>query len=191
MFSSLSVRTKPILSPAEAAQSHVNRGLVPRDDYDWLPFLRALYERGRFTERAEDAVTTYEIYVPEWTRPGFVDGRELVLPDWRFLHQPVPNAHKSLRPALLPIDAAQDPTDYAMRWGIYPGRADGRSRLEPTTHDSRIDDGSQREETALLDQEWQRFIFKGLTTDEVIQEDAHTMSNVPKNNLDMTQPLHE
>jgi hypothetical protein len=42
-----------------------------------------------------------------------------------------------LRPALLPRDAFSNPTIYAQRFSIFPGRTDGRSRTSPTRSDSR------------------------------------------------------
>ncbi|RGP80184.1 hypothetical protein FLONG3_1718 [Fusarium longipes] len=42
-----------------------------------------------------------------------------------------------LRPALLPRDAFHNPTIYAQRFSIFPGRTDGRSRTSPTRSDSR------------------------------------------------------
>ncbi|GKT50854.1 uncharacterized protein ColSpa_11035 [Colletotrichum spaethianum] len=37
-----------------------------------------------------------------------------------------------LRPAQLPQDRSQNPTAFALRFGIHPDRKDGRSRLTPT-----------------------------------------------------------
>ncbi|KAK9772265.1 hypothetical protein SCAR479_11120 [Seiridium cardinale] len=60
---------------------------------------------------------------------------------------------------------------------------------------SGLDDGTKRFYAELReeiedDQDWQRLLFSGLTTDELIAENIHTMSNEESNNLDMSQPLH-
>ncbi|ETS75956.1 hypothetical protein PFICI_12900 [Pestalotiopsis fici W106-1] len=272
---------KSISTPAEAAQDYINRRLVPTCGYDWLPFLTALFERNNFT--GETGVTTsegssaYEIYVPEWTRPGFRNDRELVLPDWEFIERSELDAPKSLRPALLPQDIDQTHSGHDQKWGAYLGQSDSQSRLESANGVSRkarlalqviLDNASSEEKDRMIDstrarglrplfkvdntaaiaievleewrvtkekplwsdmsmhpdmqqnlrttdfsklqnphikmkepyeklftntkedENWQRFLFKGLTMDELITEDIHTMSDSVTHNLDMNQPLH-
>lgn len=75
----------------------------------------------------------YIEYVPEWTDPLWHDsvlevernggGQYLVRPH---------DVLRYLRPAHLPQDRPQNPTTMATRYGIYPDRRDGRSRMTPT-----------------------------------------------------------
>ncbi|KAK0371167.1 hypothetical protein CLIM01_11468 [Colletotrichum limetticola] len=75
----------------------------------------------------------YVEYIPAWTDPLWKDGHSRVQDeknpayvvrerDWT----------KSIRPAQLPQDRAQNPSAFALRYGVYPDRLDGRSRLTPT-----------------------------------------------------------
>ncbi|KAJ3946742.1 uncharacterized protein N0V96_003116 [Colletotrichum fioriniae] len=75
----------------------------------------------------------YVEYVPAWTDPLWKDGDSRVQDeknpayvlrkrDWT----------KRIRPAQLPQDRAQNPSAFALRYGVYPDRLDGRSRLTPT-----------------------------------------------------------
>ncbi|KAF4997169.1 hypothetical protein FGRMN_4064 [Fusarium graminum] len=74
-------------------------------------------------------------YCPAWTDP-----------DWQ---DEGPQREKSvfkirdaifdrLRPALLPRDQFQNPSTYAQRFSVFPGRTDGRSRTSPTRAESRL-----------------------------------------------------
>ncbi|KAH6994175.1 hypothetical protein EDB82DRAFT_537081 [Fusarium venenatum] len=81
----------------------------------------------------------YIQYRPAWTDPDWQDeglGREKTDKDGKFfeIHDPI---FDRLRPALLPRDAFNNPTLYAQRFSIFPGRTDGRSRTSPTRADSR------------------------------------------------------
>ncbi|KAF4774245.1 hypothetical protein HER10_EVM0010759 [Colletotrichum scovillei] len=75
----------------------------------------------------------YVEYIPAWTDPLWKDGDSRVQDeknpayvvrkrDWT----------KTIRPAQLPQDRAQNPSAFALRYGVYPDRLDGRSRLTPT-----------------------------------------------------------
>lgn len=69
------------------------------------------------------------LYVPAWTAPGWKDdtgarnGTDFAVRD------PVKDV---LRPMMLDTDKAKDPTKNAVRFGIFPGRSDGRSCTSPT-----------------------------------------------------------
>ncbi|KXH60404.1 hypothetical protein CSAL01_09601 [Colletotrichum salicis] len=75
----------------------------------------------------------YVEYIPAWTDPLWQDKDSRVQDkdnpshilrrrDWI----------KSVRPAQLPQDRPQNPSAFALRYGVYPDRLDGRSRLTPT-----------------------------------------------------------
>ncbi|KAF9769901.1 hypothetical protein IL306_012608, partial [Fusarium sp. DS 682] len=73
-------------------------------------------------------------YYPPWTDPDWQDegpGRDSSIFDIK------DNVLDRLRPALLPRDHFRKPTIYAQRFGIFPGRTDGRSRTSPTRAESR------------------------------------------------------
>lgn len=82
-------------------------------------------------------------YVPPWTDPDWQDeGQARQQTEW-CIRDPVMDR---VRPALLPKDQARHPTIYSDRFGIFPGRTDGRSRTSPTRSESRrvVVDGSPR-----------------------------------------------
>lgn len=89
-------------------------------------------------------------YMPEWTDPEWQDPAlsraEVVAGKWR----PARNLDlgRTLRPAQLPKDAALNPTPYAKRFGMYPGRTDGRSRLSPAREVPKKLPGAQNEDQA-------------------------------------------
>ncbi|KAL5605375.1 hypothetical protein FOVSG1_005522 [Fusarium oxysporum f. sp. vasinfectum] len=73
-------------------------------------------------------------YCPAWTDPNWQDEgpeRDASLFDIK------DSVFDRLRPALLPRDHFKKPTIYAQRFGIFPGRTDGRSRTSPTRAESR------------------------------------------------------
>ncbi|KAF5620473.1 hypothetical protein F52700_11201 [Fusarium sp. NRRL 52700] len=73
-------------------------------------------------------------YCPAWTDPDWQDEgpkRDASVFDIK------DSVFDRLRPALLPRDHFQKPTVYAQRFGIFPGRTDGRSRTSPTRAESR------------------------------------------------------
>ncbi|KAG8673318.1 hypothetical protein FPOAC2_06761 [Fusarium poae] len=81
----------------------------------------------------------YIQYRPAWTDPDWQDEgleRERTNKDKNVfeIHDPI---FDRLRPALLPRDAFRNPTIYAERFSMFPGRTDGRSRTSPTRADSR------------------------------------------------------
>lgn len=75
----------------------------------------------------------YLLYVPAWTDPNLASNLKPVYARQPLRYQNLPprNLLKTMRPALRADDAALKPTAYALRWGIYPGRSDGRSRMTP------------------------------------------------------------
>lgn len=86
---------------------------------------------------------SYIQYRPVWTDPDWQDEgitREKIRSGPKAgknvfeIHDPILDR---LRPALLPRDAFSNPTIYAQRFSIFPGRTDGRSRTSPTRADSR------------------------------------------------------
>ncbi|KAF5987780.1 hypothetical protein FCOIX_834 [Fusarium coicis] len=73
-------------------------------------------------------------YCPAWTDPNWQDEgpeRDASVFDIK------DSVFDRLRPALLPRDNFEKPTIYAQRFGIFPGRTDGRSRTSPTRAESR------------------------------------------------------
>ncbi|KAG5777483.1 hypothetical protein H9Q73_008844 [Fusarium xylarioides] len=73
-------------------------------------------------------------YCPAWTDPNWQDEgpeRDASVFDIK------DSVFDRLRPALLPRDHFEKPTVYAQRFGIFPGRTDGRSRTSPTRAESR------------------------------------------------------
>lgn len=76
----------------------------------------------------------FVLYCPAWTDPNWQDEgpeRDASVFDIK------DSVFDRLRPALLPRDNFQKPTVYAQRFGIFPGRTDGRSRTSPTRSESR------------------------------------------------------
>lgn len=212
-------------------------------------------------------------YIPAWSHPRHTDSFVTGPRGDRRLRRTV-DPTNTLRPALLPQDALRNPTDYAKRWGIFPGDLGGRSHLSPTLSPSRdpladyatqrdllsdverqhlvnetrnrglgssadpnhinptvleeyfasnqVSTGKQfadeiaaqlpntdfeelvqylrqkRPETlaanrnfidgVLRDQDWQRFLFQEMSTDEMIRENVHTMSNAET--YDLKGPIH-
>ncbi|KAK5996976.1 hypothetical protein PT974_02325 [Cladobotryum mycophilum] len=77
----------------------------------------------------KDAWNAGMVYIPQWTDPTWQDEG----PRRQASAFPIrDNVLDRLRPALLPHDAVQQPTQYAKRFGIFPGRSDGRSCTSPT-----------------------------------------------------------
>ncbi|KAK2059528.1 hypothetical protein LY76DRAFT_652895 [Colletotrichum caudatum] len=71
-------------------------------------------------------------FVPSWTDPLW-DGRDTLMLDDDLGHLVRKRGLLNrLRPAQLPQDRSQNPTAFALRFGIHPDRTDGRSRLTPT-----------------------------------------------------------
>ncbi|KAI1463836.1 uncharacterized protein F4812DRAFT_233757 [Daldinia caldariorum] len=73
----------------------------------------------------------YTWYIPEWSHPEFdPDFIVSYTKGFRTLGSRDPIAR--LFPALRPEDVIRQPTEWAKRFGIYPGELNGRSRLSPT-----------------------------------------------------------
>ncbi|KAK2040402.1 hypothetical protein LZ31DRAFT_598051 [Colletotrichum somersetense] len=71
-------------------------------------------------------------FVPGWTDPLW-DGHDTLMLDDDLGHLVRKRGLLNrLRPAQLPQDRSQNPTAFALRFGIHPDRTDGRSRLTPT-----------------------------------------------------------
>ncbi|TDZ74834.1 hypothetical protein CTRI78_v000224 [Colletotrichum trifolii] len=68
-------------------------------------------------------------FVPEWTDDLWQDNN-FETAGGRVVRSYDPLRY--LRPAQLPHDQLQNPTAMALRYGVFPGRIDGRSRLTPT-----------------------------------------------------------
>lgn len=83
---------------------------------------------------------SYIEYIPGWTSPKFdsdkeyfgVEGQdEVTFQRWKY------SFWARLRPAQALVDSFYNPTEMAKRYGIYPNRQDGRSRLSPADAASR------------------------------------------------------
>lgn len=76
----------------------------------------------------------YVRYVPAWTDPDWKDnGPERENSEWKIRN----GFMDRVRPAMLASDMFKNPTEYAKRFGIFPGNTDGRSRMSPTRATSR------------------------------------------------------
>ncbi|KAH8688157.1 hypothetical protein BGZ61DRAFT_532971 [Ilyonectria robusta] len=85
-------------------------------------------------KNAKEGCWDHVRYAPAWTDPDWEDNG----PGRDDLDYPIKNGLMSqVRPALLAKDQIQNPTQYAKRFGIFPGRVDGRSRTSPTRAESR------------------------------------------------------
>ncbi|TLD18056.1 hypothetical protein PspLS_10512 [Pyricularia sp. CBS 133598] len=193
-------------------------------------------------QRITGSQTEFYEYLPLWTDPEFeADRRRNGLKYFQGSHI------NRLYPAQTEEALAQNPTEMAKRYGIYPDRTDGRSRLSPEGSTSRryqlengdwVDAGdldrfleehyfmsevaqvsnqsienymeNQAQKTATTEEEqktlemwqlcqkhkeelrkdadYQRFVFKGFTTDELEKLDALNFSN--DDNFDLNGPLH-
>ncbi|WAO90628.1 Hypothetical protein NCS54_00806400 [Fusarium falciforme] len=72
-------------------------------------------------------------YVPPWTDPDWQDeGQQRDRTDFKIV-----DFFDKIRPAVHPKDQYKQPTKYAQRFSIFPGRLDGRSRTSPTRANSR------------------------------------------------------
>ncbi|KAH8748154.1 hypothetical protein F5883DRAFT_528780 [Diaporthe sp. PMI_573] len=109
-------------------------------------------------------------YMPEWTDPAWSSTVEYSA-DGTKKRDIYVNTGTILRPAILPGDAAKNPTAFARRFGIYPKTrpddedpAVGKSLITPTTIGP-----SQAAADPFGDSEsWQSFVFGGPTTKELI-----------------------
>ncbi|KAK0767018.1 hypothetical protein N5P37_000748 [Trichoderma harzianum] len=72
---------------------------------------------------------TRALYVPSWTAPGWKDDTDARNGTDFAVRDPVKDV---VRPMMLDTDRAKNPTKNAVRFGIFPGRSDGRSCTSPT-----------------------------------------------------------
>jgi hypothetical protein len=76
-----------------------------------------------------------DVHVPIWTAPSWkddVDSRSGT--DYAVL-DPVKDV---VRPMMLDMDKAKNPSKHAVRFGIFPGRSDGRSCTSPTRSSTQL-----------------------------------------------------
>lgn len=113
------------------SSSHPSRQQPP-DGYQSLPEHGSRYP----TPRKASIQGSYEYihYRPIWTDPTWQDEGPARDKTAFKICDPI---FDRLRPALLPRDNFSNPTIYAQRFGIFPGRTDGRSRASPTRSESR------------------------------------------------------
>ncbi|KAI0134874.1 hypothetical protein F4814DRAFT_399206 [Daldinia grandis] len=87
--------------------------------------------RGKVPKPPGSGSWNYSWYIPEWSHPDFDPSFTVsYTKGFRSLgsRDPVVRLH----PALRPQDQIRQPTEWAKRFGIYPGESRGRSRLSPT-----------------------------------------------------------
>ncbi|KAM0245164.1 hypothetical protein ACHAQJ_010627 [Trichoderma viride] len=70
-----------------------------------------------------------DVHVPIWTTPGWKDDAESRSGTDFAVRDPVKDV---VRPMMLDTDKAKNPSTHAVRFGIFPGRSDGRSCTSPT-----------------------------------------------------------
>lgn len=84
-------------------------------------------------KQANEGQWEYIEYIPEWTDPLWHDSELHMEEDGKAQFSVRPySVLRYLRPAHLAQDRPQNPTTMATRYGIFPGRHDGRSRMTPT-----------------------------------------------------------
>ncbi|KFA78805.1 hypothetical protein S40288_05503 [Stachybotrys chartarum IBT 40288] len=88
-----------------------------------------------------------ERWVPAWSHPGWADddeqGGHRAQTDFKITD----GFLDLVRPALRPEDEDKKPSEYAKRFGIFPGRTDGRSRASPvgeTSWTTGVEDSGSR-----------------------------------------------
>ncbi|KAF3065975.1 hypothetical protein GL218_09222 [Daldinia childiae] len=87
--------------------------------------------RGKVPKPPGSGSWNYTWYIPEWSHPDF-DPSFTVSYSRGFRQLGSRDPIVRLYPALRPQDQLQRPTEWAKRFGIYPGELGGRSRLSPT-----------------------------------------------------------
>ncbi|KAL7795150.1 hypothetical protein V8C37DRAFT_374665 [Trichoderma ceciliae] len=75
------------------------------------------------------------IHVPLWTTPGWKDDAAARNDTDFAVRDPVMDV---LRPMMLDTDRAKNPSKHAVRFGVFPGRSDGRSCTSPTRSATRL-----------------------------------------------------
>ncbi|CAM1511014.1 Fc.00g085270.m01.CDS01 [Cosmosporella sp. VM-42] len=125
----------------------------------------------------------YAHYVPAWTDPEWKDdGPERQKSDWSIKNGLVDR----VRPALLARDQLRNPTPYAQRFGIFPGRDDGRSRTSPTRADSRflfgdlLFGGDVRTGKELFDRLGEVAQEKGIPVEEFMASEKPQLKTMPQ-----------
>ncbi|KAI1653796.1 hypothetical protein F4813DRAFT_393379 [Daldinia decipiens] len=87
--------------------------------------------RGKVPKPPGSGSWNYTWYIPEWSHPDFDPNATVsYIHGFRVLGSRDPVIR--LYPALRPEDQIHRPTEWAKRFGIYPGELGGRSRLSPT-----------------------------------------------------------
>jgi len=81
----------------------------------------------------------YIKYIPSWSDPDWRDQPDVTIrsPGGTETSVPRRDVTQLIRPAILPQDAAENPTQYALRFGINPDVGEGRSRMSPDLSASR------------------------------------------------------
>ncbi|KAI0846667.1 hypothetical protein F5Y00DRAFT_271802 [Daldinia vernicosa] len=87
--------------------------------------------RGKVPKPPGSGSWNYTWYIPEWSHPDF-DPSYTVSYVKGFRMSGSRDPVVRLHPALRPQDQIHRPTEWAKRFGIYPGEFGGRSRLSPT-----------------------------------------------------------
>ncbi|KAK3502410.1 hypothetical protein B0T13DRAFT_534090 [Neurospora crassa] len=177
-------------------------------DWKWEPFTSTINTIKKNTyDTVLDATQDPEaaFLIPRWTRPnwpreGVTLPPEEVVPQDGATAVIKGDATSRLRPALLPEDRAQNPTRYALRYGIFPdgdfrGPRHGRSRMSPIAeafeHEFQNLDQDPasyshanialfkskfgEEEVYADDEDYQRALFYGFTTKERIDWKAEPL----------------
>ncbi|KAF4988516.1 hypothetical protein FDECE_15003 [Fusarium decemcellulare] len=116
--------------------SNVNPTVNPAHLTGHLPDPNVVNSRYRYTPAKNPGSGSWDNiqYVPVWTDPHWQDEGPLRdKSDFKIKHSLIDR----LRAAILTRDQFKQPTKYAQRFSIFPGRSDGRSRTSPTRADSR------------------------------------------------------
>ncbi|KAG8169988.1 hypothetical protein KVR01_000733 [Diaporthe batatas] len=115
-------------------------------------------------------------WMPEWADPEWRENIEYSARGNSFREHFVSSGGPLLRPAILPRDQINNPTEYARRFGIYPkDRPDdpdpifGRSNITPTTPGP----GQLPPDPSGTEEVWQSVVFGGPTTRELIDSGAY------------------
>lgn len=97
---------------------------------------------GRFSFSSESSETSASsqslpsaVHVPSWTAPSWKDDAAARKGTDFAVNDPVMDM---LRPMMLDTDKAKNPSKHAVRFGIFPGRSDGRSCTSPTRSATRL-----------------------------------------------------
>ncbi|KAF7546591.1 hypothetical protein G7046_g9259 [Stylonectria norvegica] len=121
-------------APASAPQNIPGRGAPDPSKLTRGPHqtsLAAINDRHPYTPAKPAEAGSWKCvhYVPVWTDPEWQDKG----PRRAASEYPVRDGLVDIvRPALLAKDQIRNPTEHAKRFGIFPGRSDGRSRTSPT-----------------------------------------------------------